>query len=163
MAVGRVLTLYITHLSITNRISRDSTKARNHILHKKRVYWKVGSTGSVDGEQTHRLFKVWDRLVVHLGLTPGGVEDTAVSRMGELLRRLYKTYQDDDPTLAADCLSITKDFRINVAEVAGSKSHYLLIMEHDLPLLLPAIYPFNMAMYCQDITESINCILKNKL
>ena len=150
MAVGRVLTQLITHLAAA--VPQSSITIVNSILVAARVNWTIGSSRSIDGEGTHRLFKFWYTIIGHLGLTPGDATDTAVTNMGSLLRRLYKTYQDEDLDLAEDCRSITKDFRINVAEVIGNKSHYLVIMEYDLPRLLPTLFPFNLAMYGQDLS-----------
>ena len=42
-----------------------------------------------------------------------------------------------------------------------SKSTYLFMLQHDFPVILKRIYPLGLGMFCQDICESWNCIVKD--
>ena len=52
-----------------------------------------------------------------------------------------------------------KDFRRHCA--VGTASWYLVSLEHDVDAMLQNIWPLGLAMFCGDISESINRFLKH--
>ena len=52
------------------------------------------------------------------------------------------------------------NFRKHVVRKKGKGGHYLLILEHDADRILGNIFPYGLAMFCGDIVESLNRLLK---
>ena len=59
---------------------------------------------------------------------------------------------------AGDCETVAIWFAEHVAP--RIKSTYLLMLQHGFMLILKRIYPWGLGMFCQDICESWNCLLK---
>ena len=76
----------------------------------------------------------------------------AIANMWDLLQSLYCTYQGRDPLNFA---TVVKDFPV------GTTSRYLLSLEHDVHAMLQNIWPFGLAMFCGDILESIDRLVKH--
>ena len=75
--------------------------------------------------------------------------------MCDLLQALYCTYQGPNPLHYA---AVAQDFRQHCT--LGTASWYLLNLEHDVDAMLLNIWPFGLAMFGGNISESINCFLK---
>ena len=76
--------------------------------------------------------------------------------MWDLLQALYCTYQSPNPL---NCAAVAGDLRCHYT--VGTTSWYLLSLECDVDAMLQNIWPFGLAMFCGDISESINRFLKH--
>ena len=79
----------------------------------------------------------------------------AVMGMAKLLKDLYHTYQVGT---RPQCRASVAAFREHCAP--RSASHYLLFLEEDADRLLDDIWSFGLAMFSNDIVESLNRFLK---
>ena len=75
--------------------------------------------------------------------------------MAKLLKDLYHTYQVGT---RPQCRAAAAAFREHCAP--RSASHYLLFLEEDVDRVLDDIWPFGLAMFSNDIVESLNRCLK---
>ena len=80
-------------------------------------------------------------------------------RLRDVMQRLYRTYQRIDIDLPADCRPAVGEFRDHC--LSDTRSHYLIILEFDVPRILEAIAPYGLGMYCQDLAETTNAKLKD--
>ena len=80
----------------------------------------------------------------------------AIANLGDLLRALYCAYQGPNPL---KCAAVSEDFRRH--GIVGTASWYLQSLEHEVDAMLRNIWPFGWAMFCGDISESINRFLKH--
>ena len=98
-----------------------------------------------------------------LRISPGQPVYDAVLGMREVFTHLYRTYQPcaRGPKLVQTdfCATCTKAFLEHCPE-EGKGGQYLLMLSQDFDRLLPHLYPFGMAMFCQDVVESLNRLLK---
>ena len=76
--------------------------------------------------------------------------------MWDLLQTLYCTYQGPNPL---NCGATAHDIRGQCT--IATASWYLLSLEHDVDAMLQNIWPFGLAMFCDDISKSINRFLKH--
>ena len=79
-------------------------------------------------------------------------------RLRDVMQRLYRTYQRIDIDLPADCRQATWEFCAQY--LPNTRSHYLIILEFDVPRILEAIAPYRLGMHCQDLAETTNAKLK---
>ena len=94
-----------------------------------------------------------------LGLADGHLGNQAVMRLRDVMQRLYRTYQRINIDLPADCRQAALEFREQC--LPDTRSHYLIILEFDVPRILEAIAPYGLGMYCQDLAETTNAKLKD--
>ena len=80
-------------------------------------------------------------------------------RLGDVMQRLYLTYRRIDIDVPADCRQAAWEFRAHF--FPDTSSHYLIILEFDVPRILEAIAPYGLGMYCQDLAETTNAKLKD--
>ena len=110
-------------------------------MSERRAGWSVYGAGSPDGEETANFFRNGPK---------------AVANMWDLLHALYCTYQGRN---LLTCAAVAHDFRRHCT--FGTASRYLVSLEHDVDAMLQNIWPFGLAMFCGDISESTNCFLKH--
>ena len=79
----------------------------------------------------------------------------AIANLWDLLQALYCTYQGPNPLNFA---AVAKEFRRHCT--VDTASWYLLSLEHDVDAMLQNIWPFGLAMFSGDNSESINRLLK---
>ena len=154
MALGRLPMANIKQLA-NDRLAPGDQVTRAAIqatLHEHRTGCRLGKDASPDGEETSRLFAAWPDLALLLAVAPDEPLYKAVVDMAQLLRDLYHTYQVGP---RPQCRAIAVAFRD-----PGSASHYLLVLEEDADRLLEDLWPFSMAMFSNDIVESLNRFLK---
>ena len=77
----------------------------------------------------------------------------------DVMQRLYRTYQRINIDLPADCRQAAWEFRAHC--LPATRSHYLIILEFDVPRILEAIAPDKLGMYCPDLAETTNAKLKD--
>ena len=82
----------------------------------------------------------------------------AVLQMSNLIRQLYHSWHFECEEFAAECETVVILFAEHVSP--RSKSTYLFMQQHDFPVIPKGIYPWGLGMFCQDICENWNCILK---
>ena len=80
-------------------------------------------------------------------------------RLRDVMQRLYRTYQPIDIHLPADRRQAAWEFREHC--LPDTRSHHLRILEIDVPIILEAIAPNGLGMYCQDLAETTNAKLKD--
>ena len=77
----------------------------------------------------------------------------------EVVQRLHRTYQRIDIDLPAYCRQAAWEFRHHC--LPDTRSHYLIILEFDVPRILEDIVPYRLRMYCQDLAETTNTKVKD--
>ena len=80
-------------------------------------------------------------------------------RLRDVMQRLYRTYQRIDIDVPADCRRAAWKFHAHC--LLDTRSHYLIILEFDVPRILEAIATYGLGMYCQDLAETTNARLKD--
>lgn len=156
MAFGRLLSGWLQE--IFSDADRNDRRIVEQLLKNFQTGVKLTGSHACDGEETKRLFEAWQYIAP---LCPPSVthdQKSAITDLGRLLGRLYRTRQDRDPGLADDCAEVGQ--RVREHCFPDSKSSYLQLLEHDVPVLLRKIFPWGLAMYCQDTTETVNAKLK---
>ena len=141
MAMGRLLGEFV------DREARGVTPSLHQdlqvLLPERRAGWSVYGAASPDGEGTANFFEAWPDIARCLGIRPGPAK--------YLLQALYCTYQGPNPL---NCAVVAQDFRPH--STLGTASWYLRSLEHDVDAMLQTIWPFGLAMFGGDISESIN-------
>lgn len=156
MAMGRLQAQFLhEHAQMAGK---GTAQLVQNVLDAARTGIRLGSSMSPDGEETARLFAAWEDMGVLLGFGPETPTSRAVVDMRNLLRTLYRTYATDGPL--PDCTRIARAYRDLCAFDRGS--HYLLFLEKDCTPLLEALRAegYGLAMFCSDIVESLNRLLK---
>ena len=139
--------------------SREARNAVKNMLKIALCGWQLGGTCRPDGQETKRLFFIWDGIAHVLGLADEQLGNQAVMRLQNVMQRLYCTYQRIGIDLPGDCQQAAWEFRAHC--LPDTRSHYLIILEFDVPRSLEAIAPYGLGMYCQDFTETTNAKLKD--
>ena len=152
MAFGKLLCAFLQRI-----VPVDRRPIVNGILKVASTGWKLGSRCAVDGEETQRLFTAWPFIAKALGLVDSPA-DKAILQMHAFFRKEYRTYQEDK-TLPELAVTAAISFRMEIAP--QSRSSYLYLMEHDFPYLLKEKYPWGPVLYCNDLTETWNYLLKD--
>ena len=147
--IGALLGKYLERLCLS--ASREAHNAIKNMLKIAPCGWQLGGTCRPDRQETKRLFFIWDGIAQVLGLADEHLGNQAVMR---LMQRLYRTYQRNDIDLPADCRQASWEFRAHC--LPDTCSHYLIILEFDVPRILEAIAPYGLGMYCQDLAETTN-------
>ena len=157
MRIGAFLGEYLERLCLS-----ASSGARNAIKNMLKIAlcgWQLGGTCRPDGQDTKRFVFIWDGIAHVLGLPDGHLGNQAVMRLRDVMQRLYRTYQRINIDLRADCRQAAWEFRAHC--LPDTRSHYLIILEFDVPRSLEAIAPYGLGMYCQDLAEITNAKLKD--
>ena len=157
MRIGALLGEYLERLCLS--ASREARNDINNMLKIALCGWQLGGTCRPDGQETKRLFFIWDGIAHVLGLADEHLGNQAVMRLRDVMQRLYRTYQHIDIDLPADCRQAAWEFRAHC--LPDTRSHYLIILEFDVPRILEAIAPYGLGMYCQDLAETTNAKLKD--
>ena len=154
MAMGRLLGEFLDREArlVTPALRRDLQV----LLSERRAGWSVYGSASPDGEETSNFFDAWPDIAKCLGIRPSTAKYKAIANMWDLLQALYCTYQGPNPL---NCAAVARDFRRHCT--AGTASWYLLSLGQDVETMLQNIKPFGLAMFCGDISESINRFLKH--
>ena len=137
MRIGALLGEYWERLCLS--ASREARNAINNMLKIALCGWQLGGTCRPDGQETKRLFFIWDGIAHVLGLADRHLGNQAVMRLRDVMQRLYRTYQRIDIDLPADCRQAAWEFRAHC--LPDTRSHYLIILEFDVPRILEAIAP----------------------
>ena len=155
MALGRAVCAFV------NRRARCLTPAKKSalqcVLDDNKTHFKVGSTAGPDGEDTCRILACWEDIAAHLEI--GNKARRAVLDVRKMVSELYVTYQPHRPQ-SDYCKRVIRNFRKHVVRRRGGGGHYLLILEYDADRILANIFPYGLAMFCGDIVESLNRLLK---
>ena len=157
MAMGRLQMTNIERLAAERLAGGDevSRAAIQAVLHEHRTGCRLGKDCSPDGEETSRLFAAWPDVALLLSVGPEEPLYRAVMGMAKLLKDLYHTYQVGT---RPQCRAAAAAFREHCAP--RSASHYLLFLKEDADRVLDDIWPFGLAMFSNDIVESLNRFLK---
>ena len=157
MAMGRLQMTNIERLAAERLAGGDevSRAAIQAVLHEHRTGCRLGKGCSPDGEETSRLFAAWPDVALLLSVGPEEPLYRAVMGMAKLLKDLYHTYQVGT---RPQCRAAAAAFREHSAP--RSASHYILFLEEDADRVLDDIWPFGLAMFSNDIVESLNRFLK---
>ena len=158
MALGRLQMTNIEQLAAERLAGGGevSCAAIQAVLHEHRTGCRLGKDCSPHGEETSRLFAAWPDVALLLSVGPEEPLYRAVMGMAKLLKDLYHTYQVcTRPQYRAAAAA----FREHCAP--RSASHYLLFLEEDADRVLDDIWPFGLAMFSNDIVQSINRFLKH--
>ena len=121
--------------------------------------WQLGGTCRPDGQERKRFFLYGMVLLMFWGWPTGTLGNQAVMRLRDVMQQLYRTYQRINIDLPADCRQAAWEFRAHC--LRDTRSHYLIILEFDVPGILEAIAPWGLGMYCQDLAETTNAKLKD--
>lgn len=155
MALGRLLCEFINLLLATRHVDKV---ALQRVLTEAKTGFTLGSTAAPDGEDTHRLFGAWDLVAEHLGLDPCDDCHKAVVGIREMLKAMYVTFQPY--RLEPDyCATRVKAFQTHCMK-PGKGGHYISLLLCDFDRLMRHIYPFGLALFCNDVIESLNRFLK---
>ena len=157
MRIGALLGEYLERLCLS--ASREARNAINIMLKIALCDWQLGGTCRPDGQETKPLLFIWDSIAHVLGLADEHLGNQAVMRLRDVMQRLYRTYQRIDIDLPADCRQAAWEFRAHCWP--NTCSHYLIILEFDVPRILEAIAPYGLGMYCHDLAETTNAKLKD--
>ena len=103
-------------------------------------------------------FHIWDGIAHFMGLANGHSGNQAVMTLRDVMQRPYCTYRRIDIDLPADCRQEAWEFCDQCWP--NTRSHYLIILEYDVPRILEAIGSYGFGMYCQDLAETTNAKLK---
>jgi hypothetical protein len=153
MAFGILILKFVE----VNAVTGKQRKAVNRVLVVAQIRHRLGRVPSPDGQETQRLLAAWPFLAVHLGIE-GGHADAAVLELGRVFSMLYHTEPPTDPSVPDRVAAAARDFRTHCAPTSGSS--YLHILEHDIPWLLRRL-PVGMGMFSNDLTETLNAVIKN--
>ena len=126
------------------------------LLLERRAGLSVYRSACPDGEHTASFFEAWRDIARCLGIRPSSAKYKAITKLWELLQALYCTYWGPNPL---NCAIVAKDFRCHCT--IGTASWYVLSLQHDVDAMLHNIWQFGLAMFCGDISESINRFLKH--
>ena len=107
-----------------------------------------------DGEETWHLFANWLPIAKSLHLTPHVT--TIVEDMGKLLTAIYRWTFDP---FVQGCAHIAKRFQNTICPQKCSP--YLLWLRNERATVLGNLQPWGGAMFCGDIVESLNYVLKD--
>lgn len=158
MAMGRLTIGWL------KRVCRDRNPDQRRSINTALTIGLTGchldKTWTPDGEETKRLLACivnYLRPQGHLAHVRAQ-ELNSIELLQNILTRLYRSTQKGDPDLGLHCKEVAR--RLKKFCFRGSKSSYLHILENDIPIVLAAIRPYGLAMYCQDTTESLNAKLK---
>ena len=154
MALGKLLCLMVNRLAD----ARVDKVALQRVLTEMKTGFTVGSTSAPDGEDTHRLFAAWELIAEVLGLDPCSELHKAVVGIREMLKAMYVTKQAR-PLERDYCAKRVRAFERHCME-PGKGGHYISLLKHDFDLLMHHIYPFGLALFCNDVIESLNRFLK---
>ena len=154
MALGRLLCVMVNRLAD----ARVDKVALQRVLTEMKTGFTVGSTSAPDGEDTHRLFAAWELIAEVLGLDPCSELHKAVVGIREMLKAMYVTKQAR-PLERDYCAKRVRAFERHCME-PGKGGHYISLLKHDFDLLMHHIYPFGLALFCNDVIESLNRFLK---
>ena len=97
------------------------------------------------------VFSIWDGIAHAFGLADRHLGNQAVMRLRDVMQLLYRTYQHINIDLPADCRQAAWEFFAHC--LPDTRSHYLIILELDVPRILGAIAPYGLGMYCQDLLK----------
>ena len=120
------------------------------------ILFTVGGVASPDGEECQRLFECWGFIAVFMGVNDSCVHQ-AVTNMGVVLHALYRSSPHCD-TLPDQVARAAKAFQ--KAAAPTSKGSYLYMLEHDFLEVLRALRGVGLGMYWNDVTESVNALMK---
>ena len=109
-------------------------------------------------DRKRSVFFIWGGIAHVLRLANGYSGNQAVMRLRDVMQRLHPTYQRIDVDLPADCRQAAWEFCDHC--LPDTRSHYLIILEFNVPRILEAIAPYGLGMYCQDLAETTNAKLK---
>ena len=154
MVMGRLMGEFVDQeaRSVTPALRQDLQV----LLSERRAGWSVYGSASPDGEETANFFDAWLDIAKCLGIGPSTAGYKVIAIMWDLLQALYCTYQGPNPL---NCVAVASDFRRHCT--VGTASSYLSSLEHDVDTMLQNIKPFGLAMFSDDISESINRFLKH--
>ena len=157
MALGRLQMANIERLANDRLAPGDqvTSAAIQATLHEHRTGCQLGKDASPDGEETSRLFVAWRDLALLLAVAPDEPLYKADVDMAQLRRDLYPTCQVGP---RPQCRAIEAAFREHCAP--GFVSYYLRCLEEDADRLLEDMWRFGMAMFSDDIVESMIRFLK---
>ena len=122
MRIGALLGEYLERLCLS--ASREARNAINNMLKIALCSWQLGGTCRPDGQETKRLFFIWDGIAHVLGLADEHLGNRAVMRLRDVMQRLYRTYQRIDIDLPADCRQAAWEFRAHC--LPDTRSHFLM-------------------------------------
>ena len=154
MAMGRLLGEFVDREA--REVAPSVRQDLQILLSERRAGWSVYGVSSPDGEETANFYDAWPEIARLLGIRPSSAKYKAVASMWDLLQSLYCTYQAPQPP---NCAAVAEAFRRHCTD--GTASWYLLSLECDVDAMLKNIWPFGLAMFCGDISESINRFLKH--
>ena len=127
--------------------------AMHAALHEQRNGCRLGKD-AFPTVRRPRLFAAWPDLGLLLAMAPDEPLYKAVVDTAHLWNQ-YQTYQVGP---RHQCRAIAAAFREHCAP--GLPSHCLLFLEEDANRLLQDIWPFSMAVFSNDIVQSLNRFLK---
>ena len=156
MAMGKLFCLMLNEFVTANR-SVDKV-ALQQVLTEAKTGFTIGSQSAPDGEDTHRLFNAWDSIAEVLGVDPCSDRHRAVVGIREMISTMYVTYQDA-PLPPNYCARRIQAFQEHCL-APGKAGHYISLLNHDFDLLMARIFPFGLAMFCNDVIESLNRFFK---
>ena len=122
-------------------------------MQEHRTGCRVGKDASPDGKDTSRVFATWPDLAVLLAMVPDEPLYNAVVDMAHLLRDLYHTYQVGP---CPQCWAIGVAFREHCAPGSSPTTFFFWRM-----VQTEFWRTFSMAMFSNDIVESLNEFLKH--
>ena len=128
LRIGALLGEYLDRVCLS--ASREARNAINNMLKIALCGWQLGGTCRPDGQETKRLFFIWDGIAHVLGLADEHLGNQAVMRLRDVMQRLYRTYQRIGIDLPADCRQAAWEFRAHC--LPDTRSHYLKILEFDV-------------------------------
>ena len=98
----------------------------------------------------------WSDIARCVGIKRSPAKYKAIANMWDLLQALYCTYHGPSPL---NCAAVAKAFHRHCT--VGRASWYLVSLVHDVDGMLQNIWPFGLAMYFGDLSQSINHFLKH--
>ena len=153
MAFGRLVCAFINEAAPD--VGTPERRALQKVLDDGKTHFTVGSHSAPDGEDTARILRNWEEISELLPANAGANE--AVLDLRELLRALYRTWQSDTPVGPTRCRDVARKFQ---EFIGGERMSYMHILEHNVDDLLRHLHPYGLGMFCCDIIESINRLLK---
>ena len=152
MAVGKYLSVWIRKRSRLLKPARRKKLAA--LLRRAKTGVVLAGKGAPDGEESRNLLAHWEWIAILL--QPGPDTKKAVADMYMLLQNLYSTRYN---AKALKCKRIAKKFRKAILPTVCS--YYFLWLEKHARPVLKGIAPWGLAMFCGDVVESMNAILKD--